>query len=157
MSVLIYLSALAASFSLSRSEPNYFRCQKIRQTGQTVRGRTKFHEILRTWCTILMSHWWICTTLLLLLQAELARGEVCDHILEKNVGQRSYFLFVPQYFCDNPLEIGPVILAFHCFGCDAEMEMGKYIDLSIEFKFILASPVGIGSIPCFSFAFDLTD
>eukprot|EP00667_Euglena_gracilis_P011120 EG_transcript_11346 len=58
--------------------------------------------------------------------------------------EREYHIYLPRSVCDTRQEYAPMLLAIHCFGCNAANEEQKYIPVAEEFGFVLVTPEGIG-------------
>ena len=77
------------------------------------------------------------------------RRALCDdvetaHALLHDGMQRSYTLFVPSTVCAAARESVPLVVALHCLGCTASVELAKLRGAAAEHQFILLAPEGIG-------------
>jgi poly(3-hydroxybutyrate) depolymerase len=91
----------------------------------------------------------LCATLLLLVESVAALNTSCDdvetaHALLHDGIQRSYTIFVPSTVCAAARESVPLLVALHCLGCDASVELDKLRGVAAEHQFILLAPEGIG-------------
>lgn len=94
-------------------------------------GKSKLLQLVLVWL-------WLC--------CHIADGLACGQY-EINVGgwfnRRSALVYVPQALCMNNVQPAGVVMAFHCWGCSADLELKKWTASADLLNVVLIAPEGV--------------